>query len=156
MLRWTDGVLAGLVAGVLAVLVSWWISLAFPQVAGLDVVYARWFGTTLGALRIDAPFLGLILGIVLYVLVSTLGGIAYGALAVAVAGTWRSPSSVIYGLLYGCALFFVLEDVLVPILEVSSRQPLWVGLVCDVIVQGIVVSEAVTLAHRRRLTATSG
>jgi uncharacterized protein (DUF2062 family) len=54
-----------------------------------------------------------------------------------------------WGLAYGLLVWFVLNDVLVPVLGAVNVQPLWEGLVGTVLFYGVVLSELTTLAHRR-------
>ena len=62
---------------------------------------------------------------------------------------WRAPASVLWGLAYGLFVWWILNDVVVPVTGVVNVQPLWEGLVGTVLFYGVVLSELTTLAHRR-------
>ena len=64
---------------------------------------------------------------------------------------WKAPTSVLCGISYGFIMYFVLEDLFVPILGVTSYQPLWEGLVGNVLFHGIVISEYITICFRRNV-----
>ena len=49
----------------------------------------------------------------------------------------------------------IAEDVMVPLLRVVSYTPAWEGLVGNVVFHGIVVSEYITIAHRRNLAGAA-
>jgi hypothetical protein len=61
---------------------------------------------------------------------------------------WHAPTSVIFGLFYGLIVWFVISDVLVPVFQIPTTQPLWVGLVANTIFYGFVISEFITIAQR--------
>ena len=49
-------------------------------------------------------------------------------------------------------MFFIAEDVAVPVLHVVSTTPLWEALLGNVrLFHGVVISEYITIAHRRHL-----
>ena len=48
-------------------------------------------------------------------------------------------------------MFFITEDVAVPIMRVASTTPLWETLLGNVFFHGVVISEYITIAHRRHL-----
>jgi hypothetical protein len=90
-----------------------------------------------------------VLGLVLYLLTAAAFGIAYATHARRLPSMWRAPTSVLWGLAYGLLVWWILNDVLVPVTGVVNVQPLWEGLVGTVLFYGVVLSELTTLAHRR-------
>ena len=148
MVRWIDGFYGGLIAGGTSALFY-------------AVVAVAWRHDTLGALFAQAaqalpPFHGAppsaalaVLGLVLYLLVAAAFGIVYATLARRLPSMWRAPGSVLWGLAFGLLVWWVLNDVVVPLTGGINVQPLWEGLVGTVLFYGVVLSELTTLAHRR-------
>jgi uncharacterized membrane protein YagU involved in acid resistance len=151
MVRWFDGLYGGLIAGV-------------TSAAFYAVVTVAWLhDTTLGGFFAQPaqalpPFHGapvepvvVTLGVVLYFLLAAAFGIVYAALARRMPSMWRAPTSVLWGAAYGLLVWFVLNDVLVPLTGAVDVQPIWEGMVGTIVFYGIVLSELTTLAHRRAL-----
>jgi uncharacterized membrane protein YagU involved in acid resistance len=97
--------------------------------------------------------LPLLVGLVIYFIAAAIFGILYGLVAANFKPMWKAPTSAMCGLTYGFVMYFVLEDVLVPVLGVESYLPLWEGLVGNVLFHGIVISEYITIAFRRNVGA---
>ena len=55
------------------------------------------------------------------------------------------------GIAYGFFMYFMSEDVAVPLMRVVSTTPLWEALVGNILFHGVVISEYITIAHRRHL-----
>ncbi len=149
MVRWIDGFYGGLVAGGTSALFYAVVAVAWLH----DITLGAFFAQVAQALP---PFHGapeslplVVLGLVLYLLLAAAFGIAYATLARRLPSMWRAPTSVLWGLAYGLLVWWILNDVLVPIMGIANIQPLWEGLVGTVLFYGVVLSELTTLAHRR-------
>ena len=55
------------------------------------------------------------------------------------------------GICYGFFMYYVAEDVVVPVLRGSATRPAWEALIGNVLFHGLVLSEYITIAHRRNL-----
>jgi hypothetical protein len=149
MVRWIDGFYGGLIAGGTSALFYAVVAVGWLH----DVTFGSLFGHVAEALPPfrgapeSAPLVGV--GVVLYLLLAAAFGIAYASLARRLPSMWRAPSSVMWGLAYGLLVWWLLNDVLVPLTGVVNVQPLWEGLVGTVVFYGVVLSELTTLAHRR-------
>lgn len=159
MVRWSDGLYGGLIAGLTSALFY-------------AVVAVAWFReTTLGGFfsqpaQALPPFHGApqsallaVFGFVLYLLTAAFFGVVYALLARRLPSMWRAPTSVLWGVAYGAIVWYMLNDVVVPVSGAVNVQPLWQGLVGTVVCYGMVLSELTTVAHRRggslaSLTAT--
>ena len=154
MVRWSDGLYGGLIAGV--------TSAAFYVVAANalhDPTLDRFLtdvAQTIPPLQ-HAPETGwlLALGVVLHFLVCAAGGIVYSLLARHFRGMWQAPTSVAWGLSYGLFVFWTVNDVLVPLTGARTLQPLWVGLIGTMLCYGVVLSEYTTVARRRAVAAAA-
>jgi len=149
MVRWIDGFYGGLIAGGTSALFYAVVAVAWLH----DVTFGALFAQVAQALP---PFRGapestplVALGVVLYLLIAAAFGIAYASLARRLPSMWRAPTSVMWGLAYGLLVWWILNDVVVPVTGVANVQPLWEGLVGTVLFYGVVLSELTTLAHRR-------
>jgi hypothetical protein len=102
--------------------------------------------------RIESlPLLGLLFGLFLHFLSAAILGIFYASIAARFKPSWTAPTSVLCGLCYGFFMFFIAEDVAVPVMRVISYTPLWEALLGNVLFHGVVMSEYITIAHRRHL-----
>ena len=149
MVRWIDGFYGGLIAGGTSALFYAVVAVAWLHDVPLGALFAQ-VAQALPPFRgapASAPLAGL--GFVLYLLVAVAFGIAYAILARRLPSMWRAPTSVLWGLAYGLLVWWILNDVLVPVTGVVNVQPLWEGLVGTVLFYGVVLSELTTLAHRR-------
>ena len=153
MVRWIDGFYGGLMAGVTSALFYAVVAVAWLRETTLDGFFAQ-------AARALPPFHGAPpswalagLGVVLYLALAVVFGIAYALLARRLPSMWRAPTSVAWGLLYGLLVWWTINDVLVPVTGAIQVQPLWEGLVGTVVFYGVVLSELTTVAHRREASA---
>ncbi len=80
-------------------------------------------------------------------------GIVYALIAARFKPMWSAPTSVLCGFTYGLVMYFIAEDVTVPILHVISFTPAWEALVGNVLFHGLVLSEYITISHRRNVAA---
>ncbi|HEX3466238.1 MAG TPA: hypothetical protein VHS78_19475 [Candidatus Elarobacter sp.] len=150
MVRWIDGFYGGLIAGVTSAIVHALVSVAWLHDVSLSELFAQvaqalpWFH---GA----QPSWALVgLGVVLYLLLAVAFGIVYALLARRIGSMWRAPGSVVWGLCYGVLVWWAINDVLVPVSGAVVIEPIWAGLVATVVFYGVVLSEATTMAIRRR------
>ncbi|MDP9104875.1 MAG: hypothetical protein M3N49_02980 [Candidatus Eremiobacteraeota bacterium] len=149
MVRWIDGFYGGLIAGGTSALFYAVVAVAWLHDVTFGVLFAQ-VAQALPPFRGAAESTPLVaLGVVLYLVVAAAFGIAYASLACRLPSMWRAPTSVMWGLAYGLFVWWVLNDVLVPLTGVANVQPLWEGLVGTVFFYGVVLSELTTLAHRR-------
>ena len=153
MVRWIDGFFGGLIAGVTSALFYAVVAVAWLH----DLSLGDFFAQIAQALP---PFHGapaswalVGLGVVLYLAVAALFGILYALLARRLRSMWQAPTSVLWGLVYGLIVWWVLKDVLAPLTGANDAQPLWEGLVGTVVFYGVVLSELTTVAHRRETSA---
>jgi uncharacterized membrane protein YagU involved in acid resistance len=149
MVRWIDGLYGGLIAGVTSALFYAVVAVAWLH----DTTLGAFFAQIAQALP---PFHGapasaalVALGVVLYFLLAAAFGIVYALLAKRFSSMWQAPTSVLWGLSYGLVVWWVLNDVLVPLTGALVVQPLWEGLVGTILGYGLVLSELTTMAHRR-------
>jgi uncharacterized membrane protein YagU involved in acid resistance len=149
MVRWSDGLYGGLIAGLMSAIFYAVVAVAWLRDATLTGFFAQ------PALAL-APFhaapatpLLACFGFVLYLGIAAIFGILYALAARRLPSTWQAPTSVLWGLAYGLIVWSILNDVLVPISGATNVQPLWEGMVGTVIGYGVVLSELTTVAHRR-------
>ena len=153
MVRWIDGFYGGLIAGGTSALFYAVVAVAWLHDITLGAFFAQ-IAQALPPLRaVPASVPLAVLGFVLSLLLAAAFGVAYATLARRLPSMWRAPTSVLWGLSYGLFVWWVVNDVLVPILGVVDVQPLWEGLVGTVLFYGVVLSELTTLAHRREAGA---
>ncbi|MGD1065294.1 MAG: hypothetical protein ABR975_00570 [Vulcanimicrobiaceae bacterium] len=148
MVRWIDGLVGGLVAGVVTMVFFTVVAVAWLGETTINDFFAqpaRLFPQLRGA----APSVALTLvGIVLYLGLSVLLGAVYGRLAGTRPSMRRLPTSLFWGTLYGIGVWLLVHDVFVPWTGVVDVEPLWEGLVGCVLF-GLVLSEMVAVAGRR-------
>ncbi len=149
MVRWIDGFYGGLIAGVTSALFYAVVAVVWLRDATLGGFFAQipqalppFHGAPASAVLVA-------LGVVLYLLLAAAFGIGYALLARRLASMLRAPTSVLWGLCYGLVVWWLLNDVLVPVTGATNLQPLWEGLVGTVLFYGVVLSELTTLAYRR-------
>ena len=153
MVRWSDGLYGGLIAGL--------VSAIFFLVAGTTTAEHTVFGDyfvrfTIALFGPKAENLGIIallFGLFLHFVAAAMFGIFYAIIAGRFKPAWKAPTSVLCGICYGLFMYFVAEDVVVPVLHVVSYTALWEALVGNVIFHGIIVSEYITIAFRRNIAA---
>ena len=149
MIRWIDGFYGGLVAGATSaafyalVAVAWLHDLTLSE---LFAEIAQGLPPFHGA-PVTWALVGV--GVILYLLLAIVFGVAYALLARRIGSMWRAPGSVVWGLCYGLLVWWLINDVLVPVSGAVDTQPVWIGLVATVVFYGVVLSEATTMALRR-------
>jgi hypothetical protein len=153
MVRWSDGLVGGLIAGVISALFFIIVCQQFDHERVLGDYFVRFAMAVFGSRAAGLGPLALLFGIFLYFIAAAIFGILYGLVAANFKPMWKAPTSALCGITYGFVMYFVVEDVIVPVLGVSSYQPLWEGLVGNVLFHGIVISEYITIAFRRNVTA---
>ncbi|MGD0052358.1 MAG: hypothetical protein ABSD03_11165 [Vulcanimicrobiaceae bacterium] len=149
MVRWIDGLIGGFVAGL--------TSMAFFTLVGVawlhETTCGEFFAQTtrlVPALRDAAPSVPLtLLGAALYLALAVLLGLIYAGFAARTPSMHQLPASLVWGVVYGLAVWLLVNDVLVPATGVVSLQPLWEGLVGSIVAYGIVLSEVTAMAARR-------
>ncbi len=154
MVRWSDGLYGGLIAGL--------VSALFFLTAGAAVDHGP-FGDYFSRYAIAifgerAEHLGpvtLLFGLFLHFLAAAVFGMIYATVASFVKPMWSAPTSVLCGITYGLVLYAISQDVVVPMLHVVSYTPAWEALVGNVLFHGLVLSEYITIAHRRHLAAVA-
>jgi hypothetical protein len=149
MVRWSDGLYGGLIAGLTSAIFYAVVAVAWFREATLGGFFAQpaqalppFHGAPESALL--ATF-----GFVLYLLTAGFFGVVYALLARRLPSMWRAPTSVLWGIAYGAVVWWILNDVAVPASGAVNVQPLWQGLVGTVVFYGMVLSELTTVAHRR-------
>ena len=149
MVRWIDGLYGGLIAGVTSALFYALVAVAWLHEMTLGAFFAQ-IAQALPPLH-GAPASAalVVLGLVLYFVLAAAFGIAYALLAKRVSSMWQAPTSVLWGLFYGLVVWWVLNDVLVPLTGAPVVEPLWERLVGTIVGYGLVLSELTTIAHRR-------
>jgi hypothetical protein len=149
MVRWSDGLYGGLIAGCVSALFYTVVAVVWTHettLAGFFAQPAQALPPFRGA-SASAPLAAL--GFVLYLLTAAALGVAYALLARRLRSMWQAPTSVLWGISYGLVVWWLLNDVLVPATGAVNVQPLWQGLVGTVLFYGVVLSELTTVAHRR-------
>jgi hypothetical protein len=153
MVRWSDGLIGGLIAGVISALFFIIVGQQIDHDPILGDYFVRFANAVFGSRVSGLESVALLFGLFLYFIAAAIFGILYAAVAAGFRPMWKAPTSVLCGITYGLVMYFVVEDLLVPILGVRSYQPLWEGLVGNVFFHGIVISEYITIAFRRNVAA---
>jgi hypothetical protein len=151
MVRWSDGLYGGLIAGLVSALFFLFVGVAITHEPLLGDYFVRFAVGIFGSRIESLPLLGLLFGLLLHLLSAAIFGIFYAGIAARFKPSWTAPTSVLCGLGYGLFTYFIVEDVAVPILRVVSYTPLWEALLGNVLFHGVVISEYITIAHRRHL-----
>ncbi len=151
MVRWSDGLYGGIIAGLVSALFFLFVGVAIVHEPVLGDYFVQFAIGVFGP-RIEAvPLVGLLFGLFLHFFSAAIFGIFYASMAARFKPSWTAPTSVLCGIAYGFFMFFITEDVAVPIMRVVSTTPLWEALVGNVFFHGVVISEYITIAHRRHL-----
>jgi hypothetical protein len=151
MVRWTDGLFGGLIGGL--------VSAVFFLLAGATIVHDPVFGQyfvqfsvgIFGSRIESTPLIALLFGLFLHFLAAAFFGIFYASIAARFKPMWSAPTSVLCGICYGFFMYYAAEDVVVPVLRIVSYTPAWEALIGNVLFHGLVLSEYITIAHRRNL-----
>jgi hypothetical protein len=148
MIRWYDGLYGGLLAGMTSASFYALVAAAWLH----ETTFAAFFAQIaqavppLRAAPAAPPIVAL--GLILHFLIAAAFGVCYALLARARPSMWRAPASVLWGMTYGLVVWWVLNDVLVPLTGAINVQPLWQGLLGTVLFYGVVLSEFTTLRSR--------
>ena len=147
--RWTTGLYGGLAAGIVFLLFVFIVRGAIFH----DTTLAQWFAFLASAFLGDKANPSSLLvdafGAGLHFLGSAICGIVYASMARVFPSMIRSPSSLVWGLAYGLAIWAVLANVIVPVFGMTDTQALWEALVGSAVFYGWPISETVAfMAHR--------
>jgi len=151
MVRWSDGLYGGVIAGLVSALFFLFVGVAIVHEAVLGDYVVQFAVGVFGSRIESVPLVGLLFGLFLHFFSAAIFGIFYAGMAARFKPSWTAPTSVLCGICYGLFMFFITEDVAVPIMRVVSTTPLWETIVGNVFFHGVVVSEYITIAHRRHL-----
>jgi hypothetical protein len=151
MVRWSDGLYGGTIAGLVSALFFLFCGVAIVHEPVLGDYFVRFAVGVFGPRIESLPIVALLFGLFLHFFSAAIFGIFYASFASRFKPSWTAPTSVLCGISYGLVLYFVTEDVTVPIMHVVSYTPLWEALLGNVFFHGVVISEYITIAHRRHL-----
>jgi len=151
MVRWSDGLYGGLIAGLVSALFFLFVGVAIVHEPVLGEYFVRFSVGIFGSRMESLPLVALLFGLFLHFLSAAVFGIFYANIASRFKPSWTAPTSVLCGICYGFFMYFIAEDVTVPVLHVISYTPLWEALLGNVVFHGLVISEYITIAHRRHL-----
>jgi hypothetical protein len=151
MVRWSDGLYGGIIAGLVSALFFLFVGVAIVHEPVLGDYFVQFAIGVFGDKVEAVPIVGLLFGLFLHFFSAAIFGIFYAAMAARFKPSWTAPTSVLCGIAYGLFMFFITEDVAVPIMRVASTTPLWEALLGNVFFHGVVISEYITIAHRRHL-----
>lgn len=154
MVRWIDGVYGGLIAGFISAIFFLLVGNSIDHDAVFGDYFVRFATPVLGRFGGNVP-LALCVGLLMHFIAAAFFGILYAGIAGRVKAMWSAPTSVICGITYGLVMYYVAEDVVVPVLGVTSVTPLWEALIGNVVFHGIILSEFITIAHRRNIARFS-
>jgi hypothetical protein len=149
MVRWSYGLYGGLIAGVTSALFYAVVAVAWLHETTLGEFFARIAQALppLHAAPAAPPVVAL--GVVLHFLLAGGLGMVYGLLAIRLSSMRQAPTSVLWGAGYGLVVWWLLDDVIVPLTGAENLQPLWEGLLGAVLFYGVVLSEATATLARR-------
>jgi hypothetical protein len=153
MVRWSDGLYGGLIAGVVSALFFIIVGQQIDHETVMGDYFVRFAMAVFGPHADKLGAWALLFGIFLYFIAAAIFGVLYALFANVFQPAWNFPTSSLCGITYGFIMYFAVEDVLVAMLGVTSYQPLWEGLVGNVLFHGIVISEYITIAVRRNARA---
>ena len=149
MVRWSDGLYGGLVAGLTSAAFYAAVAVAWMREMSLAAFFSQ-PAQALAPFHAAPPSAQLAwFGFSLYLLAAAFLGICFAVTAGGLASTQRAPTSVLWGIGYGLAVWALLNDVVVPVSGVVNVQPLWEGIAGTVVCYGIVLSESLTVLRRR-------
>jgi hypothetical protein len=151
MVRWSDGLYGGLIAGLVSALFFLFTGAVIVHEPVFGDYFVRFAVGVFGSRIEGAPFIGLLFGLFMHIFAAAIVGIVYALIAARFKPAWTAPTSVLCGLCYGIFLYFLAEDTAVPIMHVISYTPMWEALLGNILFHGLVISEYITIAHRRHL-----
>jgi hypothetical protein len=150
MVRWSDGLYGGLLAGTVVLGFYWLVDMLLLKDSTLSGFFAEIASGFLKSGATPDNLWVVLFGLGLHYLLSGAFGIIYASIARYVRAMWHAPTSVIFGLTFGLIVWFTISDVFVPVFGIAATQPLWVGLVGNTIFYGFVISEFITVAQRAK------
>lgn len=153
MVRWSDGLYGGLIGAFVSALFFIIIGSAVEHDAMFGEYFVRFAVGIFGSKAENIGIIALLFGLFLHFFAGAILGVCYALVAQRVKPMWTAPGSIMSGIIFGFIMFFIAEDVVVPVLHVISYQPAWEGLVGNVFFHGLIVSEYITIAHRRNLAS---
>jgi len=153
MARWSYGLYGGLIAGVTSALFYAVVSVAWLHETTLGTFFAQIAQALPPLHAVPAAPPVVALGVVLHFVIAGAFGVVYGLLAARVGSMRRAPTSLLWGLAYGLVVWWLLNDVIVPVLGADNVQPLWEGLLGTLVFYGVVLSEATAVVTRREAGA---
>jgi hypothetical protein len=154
MVRWYDGLFGGLLAGLAVVIFYFVVSVLWLHETTLGGFFAEIASGVLhGRDHLDQNGWAIAFGVSLHFLLAATFGILYSLLARRISSMWHAPTSIVWGVCFGLVVWAVISDVLVPLLGIDSTQPLWEGIVGNTLFYGFVISEFMTVMHRRQTEA---
>ena len=155
MVRWYDGLFGGLVAGCTVALFYAIVTVAWLHDATLPGFFAEIASGFIHGANLESNPWAVAFGMGLHFITASLFGILYALIAERFPPMWHAPFSVFCGILYGLVVWLAINDVLVPVLGISSTLPLWEGLVANTVFYGVVISEYMTVVRTSKVAADS-
>jgi hypothetical protein len=152
MVRWSDGLYGGMIAGLVSA-IFFLIAGSTAEHGAFGEYFSRFSAAIFGERVERLPIVAFLFGLFLHFLSAAIFGIFYAAMAARFKPAWKAPTSVLCGITYGVLMYFIAEDVAVPVLRVVSYTPTWEALVGNVVFHGLILSEYITIAHRRAIAA---
>jgi hypothetical protein len=153
MVRWSEGLVGGLIAGVTSAVFFAVVAAAWLHEMTVSALFAQVAQALPPLRRAPEGPLTVALGVLLHLLVAVAFGILYASLAARLRSMQKAPTSVLWGLSYGLLVWVVLNDIVVPLTDAANVQPLWEGLLGTMVFYGVVLSEFTTVAIRREASA---
>jgi len=153
--RWNDGLFGGLVAGCTVALFYAIVTVAWLHDATLPGFFAEIASGFIHGANLESNPWAVAFGMGLHFITASLFGILYALIAERFPPMWHAPFSVFCGILYGLVVWLAINDVLVPVLGISSTLPLWEGLVANTVFYGVVISEYMTVVRTSKVAADS-
>ena len=153
MVRWSDGLYGGLIAGLVSAVFFLLVGSVVDHNPVLGQYFVEYAVGVFGARIESLPILALCFGLFLHFLSAMIFGIIYANFASRFKPAWSAPTSVLCGIVYGLLMLYIAEYVAVPMMRVVSTTAFWEALVGNVIFHGLILSEYITIAHRRNIAA---
>ena len=155
MVRWYDGLFGGLVAGCTVALFYAIVTVAWLHDATLPGFFAEIASGFIHGQNLEANPWAVAFGVGVHFCTAAFFGIIYALVAERFRAMWHAPFSVFWGMVFGLVVWFTINDVLVPLLGVTSTLPLWQGLVANTVFYGVVISEYMTIVRNSKSAADS-
>lgn len=148
-MRWTTGLYGGLIAGTVFLLFIGGVRGALFHDTTIPDWCAYLASAFLGDRASAANPWVVAFGAGLHYLISALFGIGYATLARLFPSMVRTPSSMVWGILFGLAVWAFTANVLVPVFGMTDTEPLWEALVGAAVFYGWPTSESVAFLAQR-------